>query len=282
MPLVWAKTFSNGIVLLQNLQAVRDLEARELTYISIPWLYWHWDQKLIPPCPSIHLAPSTPSNSDITPDVVVVSASAQFGGPQRYRSIRCPAYGANFLSSSGSLSRSRRHLGPCVLISACNAKRASSASLWERAVFCFSASRSMPNCLLDASRCFERSLASPASLWSVAILPSVALLASFNKASILLPYGYVHTSASTATPKQTRAILSNSILCFSLRCASTSKTTSAAKNETATPSSVAWISTTEDKEYPPGRAIHHLIVAWLLSIVFVIRLIDHVGRNKKP
>jgi serine/threonine protein kinase len=39
MPLVWAKTFSNGIVLLQNLQAVRDL-VRDLggTSLTQTWL----------------------------------------------------------------------------------------------------------------------------------------------------------------------------------------------------------------------------------------------------
>jgi hypothetical protein len=37
---------------------------------------------------------------------------------------------------------------------------------------------------------------------------------------------------------------------------------------------------TEDGESHPGSGIHHLIVAWLLSIVFVLRLIDHINKSR--
>ena len=176
--------------------------------------------------PVFQPAPTDPSPGDL-PIKSKRSCSNRYAStvslwaPHLSTLIACPANGLRTTSKVDFPSSNNCQRGLCRRICFASANRASSASLWKRAVFCFSASRSIPNCILDASRCFERSLASPASLLSAAILPSVAMLASFDKASVLLLYGYAHTSASTATPKHTRAILSNSVLCFSLRCAST-------------------------------------------------------------
>jgi hypothetical protein len=79
----------------------------------------------------------------------------------------------------------------------------------------------------SASPAFWR--ASPASLLRAAIRAAVATLTSFDRESILRPYGYAQTSARTATAKHTSAILSSSSSRFLFKCASTSNTTSANK-----------------------------------------------------
>jgi hypothetical protein len=61
----------------------------------------------------------------------------------------------------------------------------------------------------------------------------------------------------------------------------TSNPTSNAKNASAHPSSWEWAALTTSKVSHAGNPIHHLIVAWLLSIVWVLRLIDYIKDRRK-
>ena len=123
-------------------------------------------------------------------------------------------------------------------------------------------------------------LADSASFLSCPISLSAVMAAAAESPSLRLLYGYASISASTATAKQTRPTLSSTISDRLRKCASTSNTTSAAKKIRAIASREAWMVVTEDGESHPGSGIHHLIVAWLLSIVFVLRLIDHINKSR--
>ena len=116
-----------------------------LTQIWMPKTRRSLSAKVRPPCSSFHFAPSPPSASASAPHVLIVSSSAKIRGPDIYISARWPTKGDKTLTNSCLAPLISGQRGPCSLTWLDSAKRAASASLWKRAVFCFSVSRSIPN-----------------------------------------------------------------------------------------------------------------------------------------
>ena len=142
---------------------------------------------------------------------------------------------------------------------------------WSATRAAFSSSANLFNRAASFSFLEARSSASPAfcraSPFKPAILPSVAMLASLDKESILLLYGYAHTSGRTATTKQASAILSNKISRFLFKCANTSILLTLRRIQQRLlrgwRGSQRMITNTI-----PGEPLITSWLAWLLSIVF--------------
>ena len=130
------------------------IDTAHLSQIGLP-------RTIFQSAPFTPLAASGPRMFARLPHVSSVSRSALYI-PQISSAARRPWNLFNSLASLGAAPRSKKYLGPCVRTRFSSVSRASSASFWKRAVFCFSSSRSIPSCLLDASNSLAWSSAFPA------------------------------------------------------------------------------------------------------------------------